>query len=181
MRQLPGTVIETTDNNCRQIIDSLFAGGGIVLSQVCTITGLETHMVQNWVKRKFVSSPIDKKYSKRQFCRIILINALKDTLPLNAVADLISYINGKLDLESDDSIDDSELYFYFTDLAFSAHENLSETAEAVKKITDNYKEPVPGASKKIEQVLFVMLGAYLSAEYRKKSLIVMESILNYKI
>ncbi|HML45801.1 MAG TPA: DUF1836 domain-containing protein, partial [Clostridia bacterium] len=71
---------------------------------------LEAYTIQNWVRRGFISPPEHKRYSKRQFCRIALINALKDCMQMDSVTRLLTYINGNLSDESDDLIDDTLLY-----------------------------------------------------------------------
>ena len=68
VRFLPGTKIELSGEdffNIEHILDSVFMAGGLSLSQVSYLTGLAPHMVQNWVKRKFVSHPVEKRYSKK--------------------------------------------------------------------------------------------------------------------
>ena len=85
---LPGTTIEADparEGAAEGILSSLFMAGGLVLSQVSQLTGLEPHMIQNWVKRGFVSPPRNKKYTRRQFCRIVIINMLRDSLPLERI------------------------------------------------------------------------------------------------
>lgn len=164
-------LIEIRENTSRQIISSLFETGGLVLSQICTITGLETHMVQNWVKRGFVSSPQEKKYTKNQFCRIIIINMLKDVLPLNLITKLLSYINGALDDESDDLIDDSELYLYFIDLLFEMKGEISKMDLCLATVLENYEEQSKGTKLRIEKVLKIMGTAYFSAELKKDVLL----------
>ena len=60
---LPGTTVEMNmENGVQDFLNSLFAANGLVLSQVLQLTGLSAHTVQNWVKRKFVSPPVGKKY-----------------------------------------------------------------------------------------------------------------------
>ena len=54
------------------------AADGLTLGQVCSITGLAPATIQNWVKRGFVSRPIQKKYRERQLARILLISSLRD-------------------------------------------------------------------------------------------------------
>ena len=48
-----------------------------MLSQVASLTGLEPYVIQNWVRRGFVAPPERKRYSRRQFSRIVLINMLE--------------------------------------------------------------------------------------------------------
>jgi NADH:ubiquinone oxidoreductase subunit C len=66
---LPGTVLEVDQSRpeaADELFSSLFVTGGLVLSQVCQITGLEPYTVQNWVKRGFLTPPVKKKYNRRQ-------------------------------------------------------------------------------------------------------------------
>ena len=39
--------------------------GGLMLSQVVEMTGLGSSTIQNWIKRGWIMSPVDKKYSER--------------------------------------------------------------------------------------------------------------------
>ena len=119
---IPGTVIQADKDNPHMAelqIRSMFLTGGIMRSQVVAATGLKAHAVQNWVQRGFVSSPVNKRYTLRQFCRILIINMLKGSMPMDKICGLLYYINGQLDDESDDLIDDSQLYFAFLKAACS--------------------------------------------------------------
>ncbi len=63
---LPGTVLAVDGSRpeaADELFSSLFVTGGLVLSQVCQITGLEPYAVQNWVKRGFLAPPVKKKKS----------------------------------------------------------------------------------------------------------------------
>ena len=86
---IPGTVLRISRKDAEHIEDvfsSMFLGGGIVLSQVSGITGLEPYAVQNWVKRGFLPPPERKRYTLRQLCRIININMLKACCPWSGSA-----------------------------------------------------------------------------------------------
>ena len=169
--RIPGTVLEIQRENADGVEDmfsSMFLAGGMVLSQVSSITDLEPYTVQNWVKRGFLSPPQRKRYSLNQLCRILQINMLKSVLPLEQICGLLSYINGKLDEESDDIIDDSQLYFLFVRLASRARE-LDDPAtweQALAEALADYQEPVPGAKARIEKALRVMLTAWVAARMR---------------
>lgn len=172
---LPGTTIETTlseKDTARRLIDAVFAPGGLMLSQVVALTGLEPYVVQNWVKRGFLARPEKKLYSKRKFCRIAIINSLKDSLQLDRITSLLRYINGKTDDESDDLIDDFELYNYFVNLCIETekkHGADADIRETVKAVTAQYTEPAPGAAARLQRVLEVMLYAYRSSVYKRKA------------
>ena len=169
---IPGTVLQLPQKDMEHIEDvfgPMFLAGGIVLSQVSSITGLEPYTVQNWVKRGFLSSPEKKRYSLRQLCRIININMLKDALPMEDICGLLQYINGTLNDESDDLIDDSQLYFLFVRLA--AYHRLMNNPEGrdqyLQNVMENYQEPVPGARQRVEKVLQIMLTAWAAAQLRQ--------------
>lgn len=165
---IPGTVLRAPREEADRIealFSSMFLAGGMVLSQVASVTGLEPYTVQNWVKRGFLAPPQKKRYSMRQLCRIININMLKSVLPMERICYLLAYINGQLDDESDDMIDDSDLYFMFVHLAVHARDlHLPEQREALlEQALTGYAEPVPGAKERVREVLRVMLTAWIAA------------------
>jgi len=168
---LPGTTLQTTTQEALQVeslFSSMFLGGGMVLSQVCAITGLESYTVQNWVKRGFLPPPEKKRYSMRQLCRILNINMLKSALPMEEICGLLRYINGNLHDESDDLIDDATLYFLFIRLA-ACHRQMQDFQgrEAyLKQLLEEYREPIPGARQRVEQVLRIMLTAWAASQLR---------------
>ncbi len=171
---IPGTVLQIPREDAahiQELFQSMFLAGGIVLSQVSGITGLEPYTVQNWVKRGFLVPPERKRYTLRQLCRIININMLKSVLPMERICGLLGYINGHLDDESDDVIDDSELYFMFVRLAAKAREldNDQERDAILDQMLENYREPVPGSKERVKKVLQVMLTAYVAARMRTEA------------
>lgn len=168
---VPGTTL-TEDRARSNIIDrefrAMFMAGGLTLSQVSAITGLETHTIQNWVKRGFLSPPRNKRYDMEQVCRIINMNLLKGGLPLEQICSLMTYLNGVLSDESDDLVDDTVLYFMFVRLASRVRDIGSQTEwdQAMEKITAEYVEPVPGARDKLIRVLKIMLTVWVSNTLR---------------
>lgn len=171
---IPGTVLTLSMEETEHIeerFSSMFMAGGIVLSQAASITGLEPHTIQNWVKRGFLTPPQRKKYTLRQLCRIININMLKAALPMEDICGLLGYINGSLSDESDDLIDDSQLYFLFVKLA-AYHRQMTNPQgreEYLQKILSDYAEPVPGARDRVETVLRIMLTAWAASQLRLKA------------
>lgn len=165
---IPGTVLQAdraAAANIESQFTAMFLGGGITLSQIAEVTGLESYTVQNWVKRGFLVPPQHKKYNLNQFCRIININMLKKVLPMEQIVGLLTHINGKLGDTSDDLVDDSQLYFMFVRLAAQAR-NIGDEAswqEALHQIAAEYQEPVPGAREKLLDVLRIMLTAWIAA------------------
>ena len=77
---LLGTSIEVLnlEKGCsKSLFDGIFAAGGITLSQVCVMAGVEPYLVQNWVKRGFVSSPRKRLYSSYQSTTAVFISSAK--------------------------------------------------------------------------------------------------------
>lgn len=165
---IPGTTLKIKRTDARRTGDlfyTMFMAGDITLSQVCSITGLESYMVQNWVKRGFLTNPKNKRYTLRQLCRIININMLKNALPMEKIVGLLGFVNGELDDESDDLIDDSALYFMFVELASRARHigGDMEWGEAIREVVAHYDEPVPGARDRVAAVLRIMLTAWIAS------------------
>lgn len=171
---LPGTVLKQQREDAPRIeqqFRTMFFGGGMVLSQIAEVTGLEPYTVQNWVKRGLLPPPEQKKYSMRQLCRIININMMKNILPMERVCGMLSYINGHLDDESDDIIDDSQLYFMFVRLAahYRVMHNESGRETLIAQELKDYAEPVPGAKDRVTRVLRIMLTAWAAAQLRQSA------------
>ena len=171
---IPGTTLEGLRSNADRtdgLFQSMFLAGGLTLSQVSSITGLESYTIQNWVKRGFLAGPQNKRYNMEQVCRIIIINMLKGALPLEQICQLMRYINGSLTDESDDIIDDAVLYFKFVSLAARARHigGSTEWGEALDQVMDGYAEPFPGAREKVKQVLRIMLTAWIAARLKDQT------------
>ena len=166
---IPGTVLtgsrEDVAGSIRQI-EGMFLGGGMIRSQLASVSGVEPHDIQNWVKRGFLSSPVNKRYSLNQFCRIVTINMLRSALPMDKICSLLTYVSGRLDDESDDLIDDSKLYFLFVHLAgnYATMHNPVGRDAAIEFALKDYREPVAGAKERVEKVLRVMLTAWAAAQ-----------------
>lgn len=174
VKVLPGTTIEISELSkgiSRTLFDGIFAAGGITLSQVSVMTGLEPYMIQNWVKRGFVSSPQKRQYSKDQFARIVTLNMLKESLQLDKICDMLSYINGALDDESDNLIGDSELYHKYVDLVAESKGGIITDSKAIAKAVESaakeYEEPIPGARQRLIKILQVMTYAHYASISRK--------------
>ena len=171
---IPGTVIPVDlqqDPHIEERIRGMFLGGGMMLGQITAVTGLEPYTVQNWVKRGFLPAPENKRYTLRQLCRIININMLKDVLVMEDICGLLQYINGNLDDESDDLIDDSQLYFLFIRLA-ECHARTRTPFESdiyLDEVLKEYVEPVAGAKERVGKVLRIMLTAWAAAQLKQKA------------
>ncbi len=177
---IPGTVLRGEEGEAEHIealFQPMFLAGGMVLSQVASLTGLEPYIVQNWVKRGFLAPPQNKRYSLRQLCRILNINTLRGVLPMERICGMLAYINGALDDESDDIIDDSVLYFMFVRLAAQARalERTGGWDQAIQDVLQDYREPIPGAKERIAKVLRVMVLGYAASRMKQEAETLMET------
>lgn len=164
---IPGTTLtgkRSDADRTDRLFQSMFLAGGLTLSQVASITGLESYTIQNWVKRGFLPPPQGKRYNMEQVCRLINMNLLRGAMPLDQIVKLMSYLNGDLSDEGDDTVDDTALYFYFVRLAARARHigGGQNWDEALEQITQEYREPIPGARQKLILVLKIMLTVWVA-------------------
>ena len=146
-RVLPGSTLHydgSTPGSAEILLSALFAGGDLMLAQVSHISGLEPYVIQNWVARGFLPPPVAKRYSRRQLSRILIIHMLRSVLPLEEICRLLSYVNGHLDDTENDP-------------------------PPIKTVLKDYREPFPGAQRRVEQVLEIMLLAYRAAMLKEEA------------
>ena len=176
---IPGTVLaaQTEDaEKIRDVFNAFFLAGNISLSQVSAISGLEPYMIQNWVRRKYLSNSQGKKYSLDQLCRILTINLLRKSMSIDKVCDLLSYVNGQLDESGDDLIADAELYFLLVSLAAQVYGRKGSLEEGIEKSVRQLPERIPGANQKIQKALSIMLYAWCAAFLRDRADALMENL-----
>ncbi len=182
MATYPGTTIETScihKNSSKILFEGIFAAGGITMSQVSNMTGLEPHVIQNWVKRKFLSSPVKKLYSSQQLARILIINMLRDSLQLELICNLIDVIAGEPDDKSDDLIGDEELYHRYvnmiaeTDITVCNKDDIMQKAELA---TDDFEEKSSGDRRRLIKILLVMFYAHTSSKLRDTAREILSSV-----
>ena len=178
---IPGTTLTASrgemDTFCNQL-RAMFLGGGIAMSQVTSITGLDAYLIQNWIKRGYLSKPEQKRYTLNQLCRIITISMLRGPLSMDQICTLLAHVNGVLDREDDDLISDADLYFLFLHLAAQAREmdTSHQWTEAIENTLANYQEPVPGAKERVAQVLRIMLTAWVATRMTQEAHKMMEPL-----
>ena len=170
---IPGTTLEGQRSNADRtdgLFQSMFLAGGLTLSQTSQITGLEPYTIQNWVKRGFLSKPESKRYTLRQLCRILNINLIKSVMPLEQICQMLSFVNGQLDNEQDDLIDDSVLYFLFVRAAvhYRTMHNADTRDSYLAEVLKDYEEPIPGARARVEKALRTMLTAWIANRMRQE-------------
>ena len=123
--------------------------GGVTLAQVAAVTGIQGSTIQNWVKRGFAPASDSKRYQLKHIARFLLLDRLRDALPLDQVLFLLRYINGDLEDTADDRIDDVALYTLYCKAAKECTANDREHVfEQVCRLlhTSDVADPIPVAS-----------------------------------
>lgn len=174
-KTFPGTTIEISTlekGSSKKLFDGIFAAGGITLSQVSVMTGLEPYLIQNWVKRGFVSSPQRRMYTREQFARIVIINMLREALQIEKICELIKIIGGVLDDPEDDMISDDELYHRYVDMIADRKYDVSDRQsirQVAERASEDFVERLPHTREKLVKILEVMLCAHSAAILRRRA------------
>lgn len=159
---IPGTKrIYKNENAYEELRRTIEITNGLTLGQVCAISSLDPIIIQNWVKRKYVARPINKKYHEKHIARILMINALKDAMRIEDIGNLMVLINGDVDDESDDLISEIELYSLFCKVVY--HLDSKDLEKTIKQVLKNNKV----INDKIVVALKVMVNAYIASEHKR--------------
>lgn len=148
------------------------ATDGLTLSQVCAITGLEACTLQNWIRRGFVARPVRKKYYARQLARILLISALRSSMPIDRIGELMKLVNGDTEDNGDDIISEEKLYDDLCEvIRLSGDRVLDRDAltERIAEVTADYIGPTPESAQRLRLALSVMAQAYMSNRMKQRA------------
>lgn len=176
IKYIPGTVLEfdTAKNSCAfDVIKPFFAlTNGVTLAQVRELTGLETSTIQNWVKRGWVPSPINKRYGERQIVRIILINSIRRSMKIENVINLMAYINGDVEDTSDDVVSDEVLFNEFCKAVYMSDTSHTCDFDVISAIIAEQVTHIPDLDEtgrtKLQKTLQIMTLAFLSAQLQDR-------------
>jgi len=159
----------------------LEATGGLSLSQVCAVTGLEGSTIQNWVKRGWVEHPVGKKYEEVHIARILIINALKECIKLEHIALLMDYVNGSSQSGSEAVIKESTLYSYLCEalkLSSQTDDHSKSGVESViNSVIKGYSDPNPDSRVRIRKALTLMMFACVCTDVKRRTEAMMGQIL----
>jgi len=97
-------------------LDSMMLAQVVEVAKRVSQNDLNPTHVQNWVRRKYVPNPQKKKYNREQVANVLLINDLRDILSLEEVSHLLGYVNESLLDTSDDRINPTKLYKYYSEI-----------------------------------------------------------------
>ncbi len=97
-------------------LDSMMLAQVVEVAKRVSQNDINPTHVQNWVRRKYIPHPQKKKYNREQFANILLINDLRDILSLEEISQLLGYVNENLLDTSDDRINPTKLYGYYSEI-----------------------------------------------------------------
>ncbi|MCL2392181.1 MAG: DUF1836 domain-containing protein [Oscillospiraceae bacterium] len=174
---LPGieAYIEPGEKGFSKIKMLLEATGGLSLSQVCAVTGLEGSTIQNWVKRGWVAHPKGKRYEEVHIARILIINALKECIKLEHIALLMNYVSGTKG-QSEVLIKESDLFNYLCD-ALGLMGQASGVEAVVEDVLKDYIGPTFDAKQKIRKALTLMMYACVCTDVKRRTESMMTQVL----
>lgn len=148
-----------------------FITDGVMLTQIREISGIDGSTLQNWTKRGWVENSKLKKYNINQVAHILIINMLRSCMQLDKIAFLIEYINGSVNDQSDDIIEDSVLYDYICKILDKLMTydlcSLGSIREAINEEISGYKEVMPGAKERLTSALEIIVVAYYASLVKK--------------
>lgn len=172
---IPGTKLLRSDMGGVTGIEFLskifFISDGVMLTQIRDISGIDGSTLQNWTKRGWVRNSKLKKYNINQVAHILIINMLRSCMQLDKISSLIQYVNGRVDDDGDDIIEDSVLYDYICKIhdilirRESCH--IGNIRDAISEVTADYREVIPGAKERLENALEVIIVAYYASIVKK--------------
>lgn len=173
-RMIPGTQMDKQlmgNVTGLAFLDKIFyIQNGIMLAQIRDISGIDGSTLQNWVKRGWTGNAVNKKYTKDQLSRILLINMMRQSLQLEKIDFILHYINGDINSKDDDIIPESKLYDYVCKIIEAADEADDGvcTPEQLRALVDihtaDYAEVFPGAKERLHKVLVIIITAYNAAK-----------------
>ena len=175
-RLIPGTLMDKVkmgNVTGLEFLDKIFyITDGIMLAQIREICGIDGSTLQNWTKRGWVANAHNKRYGKDQLARILIINMMRESMQLERIAALLTYVNGRAGDKSDDIIPESLLYDYLCRIIDELVDDGLQ-GDNVKKLIhrtlNSYEECAPGARKRLENACEIIIYAYYSSLVKQKA------------
>ena len=174
---IPGTKLYRSDMGGVTGLEFLskifFISDGVMLTQIRDISGIDGSTLQNWTKRGWVGNSKLKKYDINQIAHILIINMLRSCMQLDKIQFLIEYINGNVNDESDDIIEDAVLYDYICKILdkLMSYElcSIGSIKDVIHAETAGYHENIDGARDRLTNALEIIIVAYYATLVKKHS------------
>jgi DNA-binding transcriptional MerR regulator len=178
-----GATIKFDARGFEQVEHLLAATGGLSLSQVCSITGIEATTIQNWVKRGWVEHPDGKKYGETHIARILIINSLKECIKLEHISLLMEYIKGKQKSTNVVGLIKESDVFTCLCRALSEIGNVNAMARGgVESVAERAVSDLKGITlavkDRVKKALTVMIYACVCTDVKRRTESMLEQVLN---
>ncbi len=168
---LPGSAIKKSEGesiNGEAFLDRIFfITDGIMLSEIKKISGLDGSTLQNWVKRGWIGNTVNRKYSKNQLARILIINMMRSTVSLEKIDFILKYINGRIDFEGDDIIPEARLYGYICTVTdrLCGEDAIDEVGldVIIEATLTDYSREHPRTEERLKCALKFIISAYFAS------------------
>lgn len=146
------------------------AANGLTLGQICSLSGLGSSAIQNWIKRGYVPHPVGKKYTERHLARILLIARLRESMQIDRVGALLTYINGDADDESDDVISETALYDLFCEIVGELRQEKCTCFSAGERVSELIVRRIgPDAEQKLIDAVRIMALTYMANCWKQEA------------
>ena len=136
---------------------------GMMLSALSSVTGVDASTVQNWVKRGYLENPQGKKYSQSHAARIILLNTLKEAVPLERAAEIIEKT------VSDCKVSEKQLLAALLQTLVRATRFNSIDKDSLNSVVNSQLRDMGYSDKTLSKAVFTLALAALSASYRAQA------------
>lgn len=150
----------------------------VMLGQVRAISGVDTSTLQNWVKRGWLLSTVNRRYTKEHLARILILNMLRPVMQLEEIDRLLHFVNGETETTEDDILSESDFYDMICccidTLSGMSHVNSDTVHAAVQSCCETFEETVPQSRVRLQKALCVILPAYFA------SLVVVDARASYR-
>lgn len=175
LENIPGTTLPYNSANSQAfsyIRPLISAAGGLSLSQICTITGLEGSTIQNWVKRGWIGGSLkSKKYDERQVATILIFNALRNCLQLDTIDKLLTYVT----TPEEEANNTGDIFSYMCEAVREIGFNLDAIDPALDRVLAAYKG---NNRERLKKALTVMVYACVCGELSQTANFLIMQLIN---
>ncbi len=140
-------------------LDSMMLAQVVEVAQRVSQNDINSTHVQNWVRRKYIPNPQKKKYNREQVANILLINDLRNILPLEKITRLLAFVNQDPLKTYDDRVNPTKLYRYYSEIFDRAMDDWLKSLQGLEKEANDAlagEDLAPGDRDKVATTLVVL-------------------------
>lgn len=151
-------------------LDSMMLAQVVEVARRVSQNDINPTHIQNWVRRKYLPNPQKKKYNREQVANVLLMNDLRDILSLEEVSHLLGYVNESLLDTSDDRINPTKLYRYYSEIFDCSQMDWEKSLHGLEKEVEEAlaEEEMPEADREKVVTTLVILNLLARANLYKQ-------------